>query len=76
MAVKINNIILSIDDDISEVKIKAAKRLNISSKDFKSFKILRESIDARKKILLNSTILFWLNVIMNQKLYPVRMIKI
>lgn len=49
MAVKINNIILSIDDDISEVKIKAAKRLNISSKDFKSFKILRESIDARKK---------------------------
>lgn len=49
MAIRINNIILSIDDDISEVKTKAAKKLNIPEKDFKSFKILRESIDARKK---------------------------
>lgn len=49
MAIRINNIILSIEDDISEVKKKAAKKLNISEKDFKSFKILRESIDARKK---------------------------
>lgn len=49
MPFRINNINLDIEEDFSLVKNKAAKKLNISINDFKSFKILRESIDARRK---------------------------
>lgn len=49
MSIRINNIILDIDDETSLVYDKTAKKLRISKKDLKSFKILRESIDARKK---------------------------
>lgn len=52
MAIKINNIGLTIDEDISELEVKVAKKLKISQTDFKDFKILRESIDARKKDLI------------------------
>lgn len=49
MPIRINNIILDINEDISMVKEKASKKSKISVKDMKDFKILRESIDARKK---------------------------
>ena len=49
MSIRVNNIILDIEEDITILKEKAAKKLKVSTKDIKSFKILRESIDARKK---------------------------
>ncbi|AAK81017.1 hypothetical protein BJV85_000820 [Clostridium acetobutylicum] len=47
--IRINNIILDIDEDLENLKNKAAKKLKVSKESFESFKILRESIDARKK---------------------------
>lgn len=49
MSIRINNIVLDIDEDIKVLKDKAAKKLRISKTDIKDFKILREAIDARKK---------------------------
>lgn len=52
MAIKINNIALDIDEDISILKSKVAKKLRLPEKYIKDFKILKESIDARKKNLI------------------------
>lgn len=49
MAIKINNIILKIDEDKSRLKIKVAKKLKIDVLEIKDFKIIKESLDARKK---------------------------
>lgn len=49
MTIRINNIQLTIDEDISLLKKKAAKKLRIKSEYIKNLKILRESIDARRK---------------------------
>lgn len=49
MTIKINNIVLNIEEDIELLKDKASKKLNVSKDNFKSFKVLKESIDARKK---------------------------
>lgn len=49
MAIRINNIKLSLDEDISLVKAKAAKKLRVDISDIKNYKILKESIDARRK---------------------------
>lgn len=49
MSIRINNLTLNIEEDILSLKKKAAIKLKISEMDFKHFKILRESIDARKK---------------------------
>ncbi|MDP4088824.1 MAG: hypothetical protein Q8930_06075 [Bacillota bacterium] len=49
MTIRINNIVLGIDDDISVLRDRAAKRLNISTEAISNFRILRESVDARKK---------------------------
>ncbi|EYE87504.1 hypothetical protein Q428_12925 [Fervidicella metallireducens AeB] len=49
MTIKINNIRISIDDDISKVQTLAAKMLNINPKDMQNYRIVRESIDARRK---------------------------
>lgn len=49
MPIQINNIILDIDEDIQITRQKAAKILKVSDGDFSDFKILKESIDARKK---------------------------
>jgi len=49
MPIKINNIRLSIDEDISLLKPKAAKLANISVDDMQNFRILKESVDARRK---------------------------
>lgn len=52
MTIRINNISLSIDEDINLVKEKTLKKLRIAPSDVKDFKILRESIDARKKDII------------------------
>ena len=49
MAIRINNIILSIEEDNSLIKKKVAKKLRIKEEDIHSLKIIKESIDARKK---------------------------
>ena len=45
----INQIKLDIDEDLSNLKIKIAKRLNVDKKEIKSFKIIKRSLDSRKK---------------------------
>lgn len=49
MAIRVNNIILDIDEDIKLLRKKAAKGLKVNDKDIKSFRIVKESIDARKR---------------------------
>ncbi|GAA0125020.1 FAD-dependent oxidoreductase [Clostridium sp. CTA-19] len=49
MWIKVNNLSLSIEEDINTLKTKAAKKLKLSEKDIKNFRICKESIDARKK---------------------------
>lgn len=49
MAIKINNVILGINEDVESVKTKALGKLGINENKVKEFKILRESIDARRK---------------------------
>lgn len=49
MTIRINNIALDIEEDIALLKKKTAKKLRIKEADIKIFRILRESIDARKK---------------------------
>jgi len=49
MAIKINNIVLNLNEDLEVVKEKTLKKLGLNNSDIKDFKILKESIDARKK---------------------------
>lgn len=58
MSIRISNIALDINEDIENLHEKVCKKLKVSSQDLKKFKILRESIDARKKdnITFNYTI--------------------
>ncbi|OPJ61411.1 NAD(P)/FAD-dependent oxidoreductase [Clostridium oryzae] len=49
MSIRINNIKLNLDEDIDEIKHKAAKKLRLSIKDIGNVKILKESLDARRK---------------------------
>lgn len=49
MSVRIGNITMNLDDDMEELKRKAAKKVKLSVNDIKEFKILKESIDARRK---------------------------
>lgn len=49
MSIRVNNITLSIEEDKDLLKKKTAKKLNINEGDIKSFILLKESIDARKK---------------------------
>ncbi|MDD6796094.1 MAG: FAD-dependent oxidoreductase [Clostridiaceae bacterium] len=49
MTIRINNINLTIDEDTSVIKHKVAKHLRIHENDIKEMKIIKESIDARKK---------------------------
>src|SRR3712207_8502046 len=49
MSIRINNIILDIEENIETLKKKVAKKLKVEQGSIKNFKILRESIDARKK---------------------------
>lgn len=49
MTIKVNNIVLDIDENIDILKTKAAKKMRINESEIKVFKIAKESIDARKK---------------------------
>ncbi|KZL93232.1 NAD(P)/FAD-dependent oxidoreductase [Clostridium magnum] len=49
MSIRVNNIAMNIEEDMSTLKNKVSKKLKISIEDIKEFKILKESIDARKK---------------------------
>ena len=49
MAIKINNIALSIDDDKSLLINKISKKLRVPKDEIVNFKIIKESLDARKK---------------------------
>lgn len=49
MAVRVNNIILDINDPIDVLKTKVAKKTRLPESDMKDFRIIKESIDARKK---------------------------
>ncbi|NUU97662.1 NAD(P)/FAD-dependent oxidoreductase [Marinitoga sp. 1138] len=56
---RINNIKLSIDHQDEDIKKEIAKKLNISSKEIQEVRIIKRSIDARKK---NDMIYFVYNV--------------
>ena len=49
MPIRINNIILGLEDSEENLKHKVAKNLKINTEDIHSFKIVKESVDARKK---------------------------
>lgn len=49
MKLVINNIRLSLDDDVQALKTAASRKLKIDAAHFKSFRIARESVDARRK---------------------------
>ena len=49
MAIRINNITLSLDEEKDVLKGKVAKKLKIREEEIIKFKILKESLDARKK---------------------------
>ncbi|WP_291632781.1 NAD(P)/FAD-dependent oxidoreductase [Clostridium sp.] len=49
MTIKLSNIVLDIDENIDDLKIKVTKTMKISESEIKDFRIAKESIDARKK---------------------------
>lgn len=49
VAIRINNINLSLDDDLNVLEKKICKKLNISKEDISRLDIIKRSIDARKK---------------------------
>ncbi|MGL5614890.1 MAG: NAD(P)/FAD-dependent oxidoreductase [Sarcina sp.] len=49
MTIRVNNIGLSLDDDISLIKKKLAKKLRLKEDKLPKYKIIKESLDARKK---------------------------
>lgn len=49
MSIRINNIVMNIEEEIDTLKNKTAKKLEIPINDIKQFKILKESVDARKR---------------------------
>lgn len=46
---RLNNIVLSLDEDESELRTKCANALRIKAEDVKYLKIIKKSIDARKR---------------------------
>lgn len=49
MAIRINNLTISINEDKNILLNKVAKKLKVKKEDIKDFKIIKESLDARKK---------------------------
>jgi uncharacterized FAD-dependent dehydrogenase len=49
MTIRINNIVLGLDDDIKILRKLVAKKLKISKDEIENFKIVKESLDARNK---------------------------
>lgn len=52
MSIRVNNIVLNIEQDIAVLKEMAAKKLKLSVSQLKDMKILREAVDARKKDMI------------------------
>ena len=52
MTIRINNISLDINEDLSLLKNKVAKKLRMSKDEIGDIKIIKESLDARKKNLI------------------------
>jgi uncharacterized protein len=52
LSIRINNIVLDIEEDMEILKARAAKKLRLSISQLKNIKILREAIDARKKDMI------------------------
>ena len=46
MTIRINNIVLGLDDDIEVVKKRVSKKLKVSIDEIENFKIIKESLDA------------------------------
>ena len=49
MAIAVNNIKINLNENEEDIKKRAAKELRINKNDIEGFKILRESVDARRK---------------------------
>ncbi|HEY8805174.1 MAG TPA: hypothetical protein VIM42_08750, partial [Clostridium sp.] len=49
MTIRVNNIVLDINDALDNLKTKAAKIMRVDGSEIKKFRIAKESIDARKK---------------------------
>ena len=49
MSIRVSNIAMNIEENMDTLKNKVAKKLGVSISEIKEFKILKESIDARKK---------------------------
>jgi uncharacterized FAD-dependent dehydrogenase len=49
MTIRINNLRIPLDGDISELKGMSAKKLHLKAGSLRDFKIIRESVDARRK---------------------------
>lgn len=49
MKIVIHNIKMSLDDDIKDLRDYISKKIKVLEKDFRSFRIIKESVDARKK---------------------------
>ncbi|WP_040212971.1 NAD(P)/FAD-dependent oxidoreductase [Clostridium polynesiense] len=52
MSIRINNIILDIEEGMELLPKKAEKKLNIPEREIKNLRIIKESIDARRKNLI------------------------
>lgn len=55
MPIKINNIVLSINDENEMLLSKVSKSIGLNKNDIREFRILREAIDARRKNAINFT---------------------
>ena len=53
MTIRINNIVLGLDDDIEVIKKRVSKKLKVSIDEIQNFKIIKESLDARNKNNIN-----------------------
>lgn len=53
MKLIVRNLKLSLDDDIDVLKRFVSKKIKVNEKDFKNFRIVKESIDARKRPFIN-----------------------
>lgn len=51
MAIRINNINLSLEDDFNVLEKKICKKLNISEEHINKLNIIKKSIDARKRLI-------------------------
>src|SRR3989339_345572 len=53
MKIIINNIRVSLDDEIEIIKEIVSKKINITKEDILNFKVIKQSIDARRKSNIN-----------------------